>query len=154
MNAYSRGTGAAPERYITTSLPTCRRPSVVASSEPRASPSGFSCVTTRKRSPSRSPATTACRSLDVCVILGCELIDQAANPHTVLDRRIVLEGQLRSSLQPQLACEARLPQPVSGVETAERRRAFPLRAEHADEDRRVAKVGRGVDSGHRHEADP
>src|SRR6185437_11233454 len=99
-----------------------------------------SCVTTRKRSPPRSAATTACKSLDVCVILGCELIDQAAHPHTVLDRRIVLEGQLRSSLQPQLTREPRLQQSVGGVEASQRCRPFLLRTEHADEDRRVAQV--------------
>src|SRR5579862_5641459 len=154
MNAYSRGTGVEPDRNITTSLPSCRSASVIASKEPSASPSGFSWVTTRRRSLSRSAATTACRSLDVCVILGCELIDQAAHPHTVLDRRIVLERQLRSSLQSQLAGEPPLQDAVGGVEAAECRRPFLLGAEHADEDRRRAKVRRGIDAGHRHEADP
>src|SRR4029079_9120178 len=108
MNAYSRGSGARPERNMSTSLPSWRRATVVASSEPSASPSGFSCVTTRKRSCSRNAAAIAWRSVDVCVILGCELVDELTHADTVLDGLIVLERQLGGPLQPQLLREARL----------------------------------------------
>src|SRR5436853_2463769 len=142
MNAYSRGSGAGPERNISASLPSCLKPSDIASSEPSASPSGFSWVTTRKRSRSRNAATTACRSLDVCVILWCELVDQPAHSHAVLDGRIVLEGQLWGSFHAQLAREARLQQAVSGVEAAHRRGSLLLGPEHADEHGGVTEIRR------------
>ena len=50
MNRYSSGSGTSPARYIEASLPTARSVSVVARSDPSASPSGFSCVVTTKRS--------------------------------------------------------------------------------------------------------
>src|SRR6266404_4003594 len=127
---------------------------VVASSEPSASPSGFSWVTTRKRSCSRNAATTACKSLDVCVILGCELVYQAAHAHALLDGRIVLEGQLWGSLHSQLARELRLQQSVSRFQSAQGRGSLLDGAEHADVDGRVPKVGRGDDARHGDEADP
>src|SRR5713226_7316279 len=154
MNAYSRGSGPSPARYMITSLPSWRRASVVASSEPSASPSGFSWVTTRKRSCSRNAATTACKSLDVCVIPWCELVDQCAHPHAALDRRIVLEGQERGPFHPQLARESRLQQPAGRVEPAQRRGLLLLRPEDADVDRRVPEIGRGDDARHGDEADP
>src|SRR5207244_7597543 len=112
MNEYSRGRGESPARYITVSLPSWRSASVVASSEPRASPSGFSCVTTRKRSCARSASATASRSL---VVWG-ELIDQLCHAHAALDRRIVLEGQLRGPLHSKLACKSSLQQAMCGGE--------------------------------------
>src|SRR3954471_1024702 len=154
MKSYSAGSGPSPARYMRTSLPSCPSASFVASSDPSASPSGFSWVTTRKRSCSRNDATTACKSLDVCIILGCKLVDQPAHPYAVLDGRIVLEGQLGGPLHPQFAREPRLQYPVCGLEPAQRCGSLLDRAENADVDRRVAEVGRGVDSGDRHEADP
>src|SRR5437763_336051 len=68
MNAYSCGSGVWPGRYMTASLPSCRTARVRASSEPRASPSGFSCVTTRKRSCRWRASAIAVRSV-VCVIV-------------------------------------------------------------------------------------
>src|SRR4029079_8750210 len=154
MNAYSRGSGAPPERNMSTSLPSWRRATVVASSDPSASTSGFSWFTTRKRSCSRNAAAIAWRSVDVCVILGCELVDQLAHPHAALDGRIALEGQLRGAPPPTLAHKLRLQRAVGGLEPPERRLLLLLRAEDAHEDDRVAKVGCRVDTRHRHEADP
>src|SRR5947209_19839972 len=99
---------------MTTSLPSWRNASVVERSEPRASPSGFSWVVTRKRSLARSASATACRS---AVVLWGELIDELCHAHAALDRRIVLEGELGSSLHPEFACQPRLQQTVRSVES-------------------------------------
>src|SRR5712691_2793613 len=137
MNAYSPGSGAWPARYMYASLPSRRRASVIASSEPSASPSGFSCVVTRKRSCERSASATAVRSVGGIVVAWGELIDQLRHTDAVLDCRIVLERQLRRSLQPQLLRDVSLQHAVRGLEPGERLVAFPLRAEDADEHRRV-----------------
>src|SRR3954470_11767746 len=147
---YSAGIGASPRRSISTSLPIWRSASVVASSEPSASPSGFSCVTTRNLSCSRSASTIALRS----VIFGGQLVDQLAHPHAPLDRRIVFEGQLRRPLHSELSREARLQHAVCGLEAAHRRRLLLLVSEHADVDGRMPEIRRGDDARHRDEADP
>src|SRR3954453_20705827 len=152
MNAYSPGSGASPTSTITLSLPSWSTASLVASSEPRASPSGFSWVTSRKRSFERSASATACRSLVVCV--WGELIDQLGHADPALDRRIVFEGQLGSPLHSQLSRYAGLQDAVRRREPVERIRALGLRAEHADEDTRMPEVGRGLDTGDRDEPDP
>src|SRR5579862_242925 len=149
MNAYSRGTGVSPARYITASLPSWRSASVVASSDPSASPSGFSCVVTRNRPCARSASATVTSSL---VVWG-ELIDQLCHAHAALDRRIVLERQLRGSLHSQLAREPRLQQSVRSGEPCQRRPALARRAEHAHPDRRVTEIGRRVDARDGDEAD-
>src|SRR5215212_472452 len=161
-NRYSAGSGASPARYITTSFPSDRSASDVASSDPSASPSGFSCVTTVKRSWSRIAPTTAARSLCVVVAVWLisgrkrarELIDQRRHTHTVLDGRIVFERQLRRPLQPQLAGDARLDDAVRGLEAGERRPALALVSEHGHEDDALAQVARDLDGRHRHEPDP
>ena len=56
------GSGTSPDRNMVTSLPSARSAIVVASSEPSASPSGFSWVATRKRSCSRIASATRVRS--------------------------------------------------------------------------------------------
>src|SRR4051794_18346941 len=161
-NRYSAGSGASPARYITTSFPSARRASDVASSEPSASPSGFSCVTMVKRSWSRIAPTTAARSLcvvvAVCLISGRkrarELVDQRRHPDAVLDRRIVCERQLRRPLQAQLPRHARLDDAVRRLEPRERRSALVLVAEHRHVDDALAQVARDPNRRHRHEADP
>src|SRR3954471_5674812 len=100
------------------SLPSASSASLVASSEPRASPSGFSWVTSRKRSFERRASATACRSLVVWV--WGELIDQLGHADPALDGRIVFEGQLWSPLHSQLARHARLQDPVGGRQSVAR----------------------------------
>src|SRR5712691_9380237 len=107
MNAYSPGSGASPCSTITVSLLNCSRARFAASSEPRASPSGFSCVVRTNRSCSRIAPATAVRSL--AVVWG-ELIDQLCHADPTFDRRIVLEGQLWSSFHAQLAPQLGLEQ--------------------------------------------
>src|SRR5688572_21222589 len=152
MNAYSPGSGDVPARYILTSLPSASSASFVASSEPSASPSGFSWVVTRKRLCARIASTTASRS--DCFVVWGELIDQLGHVHAALDRRIVLERQLRSPLQAQLARDPRLEHGVACIEGGETAGALRLRTEHADEHTRLPQVGRSLDPGDGDEADP
>src|SRR5437763_13896992 len=151
MNAYSPGSGASPKRTIAASLPSWSSASFSASSEPSASPSGFSCVVIRKRSCSRIASATAPSSL--AVVWG-EFIDQLGHADPALDRRIVLERQLGSSFQPQLTCDARLEYRVCGLQPLDRLRAVALGAEHGDEHARVSQGRRRLHARDRDESDP
>src|SRR6266540_116051 len=142
MNAYSPGSGASPTSSICVSLPSCSSASAVASIEPSASPSGFSCVVTRKRSPPRIAAAAWASSVSIVVVWG-ELIDQLGHPDPPLDRWIVFERQLGSAFHPQLAREARLQHSVRSCETLQAALALALRAEHRDEDAAVTNPIRG-----------
>src|SRR5665647_398341 len=154
MKSYSRGTAESPDRNISTSLPSWRSATVVASSEPSASPSAFSCVTTRNRSCARSASATACRSVFCAITVGGELVDQLCHTDATLDGEIVLEGQLRCPLHPELPCELSLQQPVRCLEARERRPLLARVPEHAHVHGRDAQVGARHDAGDRHEADP
>src|SRR4029453_14882719 len=126
--------------------------SFVASNEPSASPSGFSWVTSRKRSFERSASATACRSLLLCV--WGDLFDELGHAGPPPDGRIVFEGQLGSPLHSQLPGEARLQNAVGSGQPGERLPALRLGPEHAHEDARVPQVWRRLDSGDGDEADP
>ena len=137
---------------MTASLPSASRASFVASSEPSASPSGFSCVVTRKRSCARIASATGAQ---ISRFVWGELIDQLAS----CGRRARPTDRIRrsscgvrfslSSLR-----EPRLEDAVRRREPGERPVALRLVAEHADVDRACAQVGRRLDAGDRHEADP
>ena len=86
--------------------------------------------------------------------LAAELVDELAHPHTALDGRIVLEGQLRSSFEPELARELRLQRAVRRLQPAHRGLLLLLRAEHAHEDDGMPEVGCGIDARDGHEPDP
>src|SRR5581483_2996999 len=156
---YSAASGALPARNITASLPRAPRLSAVASSEPSASPSGFSWVTTVKRSFPRRAFTTACRSVVFCeaVIFGQlrgELLDQRRHADPPLDRLIVGERKRRRPSQGELAVDLRLQDAVRRLEARERLAALAVASEHRHEDPRLAEVGRHVHRRHGHEADP
>src|SRR5512132_495018 len=121
MNLYSAGSGAWPERDMTESFTSSAGTSFGAGREPRALPSGFSCVMRRKRSFARSASATAVRSL---VVVWGELIDQVRHPDAALDGVIVLKRQLRSPFHSELACDPALEHAVSGPEPRERLLAF------------------------------
>src|SRR6266576_6967174 len=123
MNPYSPGSGASLCSAMTVSLPSCTSARFAASSEPRASPSGFSCVVRTKRSFSRIASATAVRSL--AVVWG-ELIDQLCHADPTFDRRIVLERQLRGSFQAQLAPKLRLEQRTCRLQAGECLRTLSL----------------------------
>src|SRR6266511_2920646 len=150
MNAYSPGSGASPTRTMTASFPSWSRASFIASSDPSASPSGFSCVVMRNCSWPRIVSATAVSSL--AVVWG-EFIDQLGDADPALYRRIVLEGQLWGSFESQLARDPRLQHRVRRLQAGERLRALALRAEDGHEDARVPQVRRRLDSGHGDEAD-
>src|SRR5262245_12657800 len=122
---------------MTASLPSWSSASLVARSEPSASPSGFSCVVTTKRSWSRIASATAVNSL--AVVWG-ELIDQFRHANPALDRGIVFEGQLGGPLQAQLAREPRLQHRVRSLKPDECLLPFSLRAEHGDEHAGVTQI--------------
>src|SRR4051812_261208 len=152
MNSYSFGMGTSPKRYMSASLPSSRSANVMARSEPRASPSGFSWVVTMKRSLLRRASATAARSPSV-VFVFVELIDESGEAHPPLYRRIVLKRQLWGSLQTELAVHAALEDTVRGLEAGERGVALLRGPEHAHVDGGLAKVRARVDPGHGHEAD-
>src|SRR6266446_5701795 len=150
MNPYSPGSGASPCSTMTVSLPSCSSARLAARSEPRASPSGFSCVVRTKRSCSRIASATAVSSL--AVVWG-ELIDQLCHADPTFDRRIVLEGQLGSPFHAQLAPELRLEQRMGGLEAVDRLRPLSFGAEDGHVDPCVPEVGRGFHSRDRDETD-
>src|SRR5262245_26985008 len=137
-----------PPRNMTTSLPSRSRPSFIPRIEPSASPSGFSWVTRRMRSWARTASTTAATSF-----IRRELVDELRHPHASFHRRIVFEGQLRSPLETQLPCDARLEHAVGGGEAGQALLALPLRPEDADEDSSVPQVGGRLHPGDRDEPD-
>src|SRR5215207_1764174 len=153
MKEYSAGSGASPASTIVASLPSWSSASFSASIDPRASPSGFSCVVTRKRSPLRI-ASAACASSVAIVVVWGEFIEQLGQADPPLDRRIVFEGQLRRPLHPELLREFRLQDSVGGLEPLQALLALPLGAEHRDEDLGVPQVGRCLHACDRDEADP
>src|SRR5436305_8086081 len=115
---------------MTLSLPSSSRASFVARIEPRASPSGFSCVISRKRSRERIASATASISL---VVWG-ELIDELCHADPALDRRIVFERQLGRPLHSKLAGERALEHSVRRLEAGQAPLPLFLRAEDADVD--------------------
>src|ERR671924_355989 len=133
---------------MTTSLPSCSSASFMASTDPSASPSGFSCVVTRNRSCLRISSATAARSVVSGLIWG-ELIDELGKPHPPLYGRIVLKRQLRSPLQVELPVHPGLEDAVVRLQARQRRLPGPLVAEHAHVDRRVAEIGARDDAGDR-----
>src|SRR5581483_929895 len=107
----------------TASPPSARSASVIPCSEPRASPSGFSCVTTTKRSCSRSASTTALSSDILCPVLRQirdELVDQPRHADPSFDRVIVGERQRGRPPKGQLTAELRLQHAVRRLEPGER----------------------------------
>src|SRR5918995_6093481 len=153
MKPYSAGSGVSPARNICEPLPSCRSARSIASIEPSASPSGFSCVVTRKRSPPRITSAACASSVSIVVVWG-EFIDQQGHSDPPLDRRIVFEGQLRRPLHPEFLCELRLQDSVCRLEALQALLTLPLGAEHRDEDLGVPEVGRRLDPGDGDETDP
>src|SRR5262245_16397287 len=143
---YSGGSARSPPRYITLSLPRVSSASFIARIDPRASPSGFSWVTRRKRSLARIASATALSSLPICG----QLVDQLAHPDALLHRAIVFEGQLRGPLHSQLVGEPRLEHAVGGGEPVQGRPARLLRTEHADEDACMPEIRGRLDAGDGH----
>src|SRR5215210_2587041 len=103
------------------------------------------------RSWPRIASATAATSL--AVVWG-EFIDQLRHADPALDRRIVLECQLWSSLQVQLARDLRLQDGVRGLQSGDSLQTLALGAQHGHEDARMPQVRRRLDARHGDEADP
>src|SRR6266571_4518051 len=136
---------------MTVSFPSWSKASFAASSEPSASPSGFSCVVRRNCSWPRIVSATATRSL--AVVWG-ELIDQLRHANPPLNRRIVLEGKLRGPFHPELSRKPTLQNRVRRLKTFERLPLLALRAEHRDEDARCPEIRSRLDTGDGDESNP
>src|SRR5438477_11411540 len=135
---------------MTLSLPSWSSASFSARMEPSASPSGFSWVTSKKRSRERIASATAATSL---VVWG-ELINQLRHADPALDGRIVFERELRCPLQPQFAGQPALQDTVRRLQAGQALLLLLLGTEDTDEDPRVPEIRRGLDSRDRHEPDP
>ena len=145
---YSQGSGnSSGEMYISESLPSCSRMRCIASSEPSASPSGFSCVVSRNRSAWRSAATTWSCSVAT--------VTRRAAPRCASRARIdssYEKTERRGALHAQLPGDRLLHEPVRGAQAGQRLLLLLGAAEHAHEHASVAKVGACVYGGHRHES--
>src|SRR5262245_35485093 len=149
MKWYSRGSGTSPVRYMTASLPSWSSASLVASIDPRASPSGASCVETTNRSCGLIASAAAAGS----VVDWGDIVDEPRHANPALDRRIVLEGQARSPFEAELVVEARLQIAVCGLEPFESLVAPALGPQHAHEHTCLTEIGRGLDTRYGDEAD-
>src|SRR5437899_3675155 len=161
---YSPGVGAVPDRYMTTSLPIASSASAIASIEPTASPSGFSCAATTKRSFDRIASATARTSVVVLVwliVFGktvhgkvCgDLVDQLCHADAPLDGVIVGERERGRPAQAQFAVDLRLQDAAGGIEPRQRRAPLLLAPENRDEDPSFAEIRRNDRAGDRHHAD-
>src|SRR5882757_7025575 len=153
-NRYSLGSGRSrsPTNGLL-SLPSAVRISCIAASEPSASPSGFSWVTTISLSAERSAPSTCSRfELDPFSVI-CRLPQQFVDPRGVVDRVVVLERQLRRALQRQLRRDPRLQEPVRRAQALDRLGASVLVSEHAHIHAGMAQVRTGFDGGHGHKSD-
>src|SRR5438045_180341 len=121
----------------------------MARSDPSASPSGFSWVLSRNFCSRRRTFAAAARSF-----VWRELIDELGHANAPFDRGIVVKRQLRGPLQAQLARDPRLQDAMGALERLHTPALRPLGPEHADEDPRMAEIGRRLDTGHRDEPDP
>src|ERR1035437_863358 len=141
---YSSGTGRSrASMNIRQSLPIVVRISRIATSEPSASPSGFSCVTTTSFSAARSSSSTRSRSdrSPFSAIFGLPAdrrlapgVQQLGDSHPAVDRRVIFEADRRRMLEFQLAGHTVLEESVRRAEALHALRSRQLVAEHADVD--------------------
>src|SRR6266542_1532246 len=156
-NWYSTGSGNSfAARNITESLPSCSRMWCIASSEPRASPSGASWVVSRKRSFARSSWAMSASDASVrrTTAVASLILEQPREADAPFGCIVVVEGQRRSALDPHLARDRSLEDAVRGTQPGERGLALGLAAQHAHVHARRAQVRACLHRGHRHEPDP
>src|SRR5581483_4089105 len=132
---YSPGSGPSPGRNICASLSSPRSASAIARIE-------------------RSASATARSSVCVIGSVVDEFVDQLRHANPALDGRIVFEREPGCPPQAQLAGDPPLQEAVRRLQAGERRATLALVAEHGHEDAALAQVGRDLDAGDRHEADP
>ena len=136
---------------IRLSLPSAPRTSCIATSEPSASPSGFSWVTSRKRSASRSsartsPGTPSCRWPPAPSSPPGLPVEQLGHAHPAVDGVVVGELQRRRVLERSSPATRRCRKPwAERRPSSEASRAVGV-AEHAHVHARMAQVGAGPDT--------
>src|SRR4051794_32038096 len=139
---------------ITLSLPRAVRTLCMPTSEPSASPSGFSCVTRAKRCAPRISSRTCSREeAPPFSLIGAHLPQDLLDARGALGGVVVDELQRRRALHPQLSAHPRLQDAVGGLQPRQRRLALLVRSEHADEHPRMAQVGTRLYVGDGHESD-
>src|SRR5690349_10472750 len=154
---YSWGSGRSrPSMNIRQSLPIASSRPCTATSDPIASPSGCSCVTTTSLSASRSSARTWSRSARLPLVIISTpvaglIVDQARDPHAAIHRFVVFEGQGGRVLEGQLGCDPALQKPMRRSQALEAGLALGGVAEHAHVHTSVAQIRAGLDSGYGHE---
>src|SRR5579884_84691 len=119
---------------ITLSLPSVVRISCIATSDPSASPSGFSWVTTTSLGAPRSSSSTSsrlARSPFSAMILPRFVAKELGDPHPAVHRFVVLKGQRRRVLERQLRGQHALQEPVRGAQAREALGALLLVSENA-----------------------
>ena len=154
MKPYSLGSGAcAGEVHDARPCRAASSASFVASSEPSASPSGFSWVVTRKRSCARIASATACEvtralSSGASSSISCVM----RTPRSTVGSYSKVSCGVRFSRSSRR--EPRLEDAVRGRRApASVRLALPLRAEHADVDASPGGGRARLDAGDGDEAD-
>src|SRR5579859_218975 len=118
---------------ISESLPRAESTPCMATSDPRASPSGCSCVTEISLRADRSSSRTWLRSAPepFSPIAPGLLIEQLADPHAALHRFVEVEGELGRVLERHLRGQAALQESVRGLERLQRLLDHVLVAEDA-----------------------
>src|ERR1700761_24367 len=149
---YSWGSGRSwASMNMTQSLPISVRIARIATSEPIASPSGFSWATTTSRPASRSSERTRSRAersplavTGLLLGLALLLVDQLRDAHPLVHRVVVLEGERRRVLERQLIGEAPLEEAVGRAQAIHAGHALGVAAENAHVDASVAEIGAGL----------
>src|SRR3989338_4146551 len=141
--------GGPPSLITWTCLPSRRRSPPSAKADPRASASGFTWAATKKRWWRRIVLMTFGRLIGGSL----DLFQQSLNPEAFLNRRIILDPELRGVTQAQTFPHQ--PPDVGGRTFESRLDCRHVgRPQRAEVNGRVLEVARGADLGHRHQADP
>src|SRR3954451_3357204 len=139
---------------MTLSLPSAVSTLCMPTSEPSASPSGFSWVTSTKRCAERISARTCSREeVPPFSLIAGHLAQDLLDARGALGGVVIDELEGGRALHPQLAAHARLQDPVGGLQPRQRRLALLVGAQDADEHPRMAQVGTRLYVGDGHESD-
>ena len=152
-NRYSTGSGNSfAARNITESLPSASRMRCMASSEPSASPSGFSWVVSRNRSPARIASAT--RSISLVNELG--RFAHSSRRRVMRSPRSTLSSYSKVRVGFASCASARdlaLQHTVGRAQAGKGALPLLLGAEHADVDARSTQVWGSVHGSHGHKSD-
>src|ERR1700689_897048 len=147
---------------IGASLPSAVSRPCIATSEPSASPSMFSCVASTKEESWRMGSGTCWRTLvfPLCSLMSVpsscafDLLQERIDAHGAIRRVVVGERQRRRALQVQLGGDPALQVAVRALQAGHAGLALLLVAEHAHVNPSMAQVGAGPDIGHCYESHP